>query len=312
MSVEKGSSRKGFRALKITAVLVFLLLLSFVSIAIGMRSVANQDALFFSVKEIKRMFVPAINKAVPDPFLLNEYDQLSFFHDKQEVDAPLITRNTVVAFVFGQSNAANHGGERHQSTTGKVFNYFEGKYYLAADPLLGATGVSGSVWSNLGDKLVNDHLADDVVLIPAGVGGSTLKQWQSGGRLNEMLKARLAEVKASGLIVTHFLWHQGESDNTLSPDEYSVGLGQVISLTKEYFPESNFFVAQASRCGTMASAPGILEAQRNATRQAGVYLGPNTDVIGLNDRYDDCHLSGRGIETHAKGWLESLKQPSSI
>lgn len=262
MSVEKVSSRKGVWVLAVIAVSAFLLLLSSVSILIGMRSVANQDALFFYVKEIKRLFIPAINKATPDPFLLNEYDQLSFFHDKHEVDSPQITKNTVVAFVFGQSNAANHGGERHQSATGKVFNYYGGKYYPAADPLLGATGVSGSVWSNLGDKLVNDHLADDVVLIPAGVGGSTLKQWQSGGRLNEMLKARLAEVKASGLTVTHFLWHQGESDNTLSPGEYAVGLGQVISLTKEYFPESNFFVAQASRCGTMASAPGILNAQR--------------------------------------------------
>lgn len=312
MSVKRGSGRKGLRALKVVAVIIFLLLLSSVSIAVGMRSIANQDALFFAVKEIKRFFIPAINKAVPDPFLLNEYDQLSFFHDKHEVSSPRITKDTVVAFVFGQSNAANHGGERYKSSTGKVFNYFEGKYYPAADPLLGATGVSGSVWSNLGDKLVNEHLADNVVLIPAGIGGSTLKQWQSGGRLNKMLKARLAEVKSSGLTVTHFLWHQGESDNMLSPDEYAVGLGQVIALTKEYFPASSFFVAQVSRCGTMASAPQIIQAQRDATKQAGVYLGPNTDVIGLDDRYDDCHFSGRGIELHAKGWLESLRQPSRI
>ena len=40
---------------------------------------------------------------------------------------------------------------------------------------------------------------------------------------------------------------------------------------------------------------------------SGVYLGPNTDLIGLEDRYDDCHFSGRGLQKHSEGWVKAIK-----
>lgn len=298
-------------AFKLSAVMGFLVVMSVISVFVGMRSALVQDPLFFFMKDVKRLAIPSVNSKVPDPVLFNKFEQVTFYHGKTEVQRPAITDRTMVVFAFGQSNSANNGGERHQSASSHVYNYFGGKYFKGADPLIGATGTMGSPWVNLADKIINKGLADDVVLISAGVGSSTLQQWAPGGRLNGMLRERLEDAKSSGLPVTDFFWHQGESDNALAPAAYISGLNQIIRMAKQYFPESRFFVAQASRCGVMASAPGLLDAQRELTKQDGVFLGPNTDVIGLADRYDDCHLSGRGLDRHAQGWLQALERPSS-
>ena len=34
---------------------------------------------------------------------------------------------------------------------------------------------------------------------------------------------------------------------------------------------------------------------------------PNTDLIEVEDRYDGCHLSGRGLEKHADAWFRIVK-----
>src|SRR6185295_9871056 len=72
------------------------------------------------------------------------------------VEAPLAAvrgKRTMVALVFGQSNAANAGetaGSAHQG----VFELYGGRLYRARDPLLGAEGDGGSVWLRLGEKAV--------------------------------------------------------------------------------------------------------------------------------------------------------------
>jgi len=292
---------------KRTIVFFIMISTSLFSLVVGLRSGVNQDRLFLLIRDIKRLVIPPSSKTLEDQWRLNEFGQLTWYHDKTEVSNPILAENTLVAFVFGQSNSANHGGERYISKDKNVLNYFDGKFYIAADPLLGATGFSGNVWTNVGNKIVENKIADNVVLIPAGVGATSVKEWQDGGRLNKMLKGRLYDAKKMKLNVTYFLWHQGESDNALDPKQYIDGLNNVIALTKIYFPQSKFFVAQASRCGTIASSKELLDAQLKVSQMVGVFLGPNTDVIDLKDRYDDCHFSGRGLEMHAKGWINSLR-----
>lgn len=280
-------------------------------LAVGMHAALQENRLFWMFVAAKRLVIPAALPDLPGHVRINEYGQLVHYQDKQRTARPYITSRTIVAFVFGQSNSANHGGERFASTDGKVYNYFDGHYYVAVDPLLGATGYYGSVWTLLGNKLLAADMADKVILIPAGVGGTSVRQWQEGGWLHGMLRRRLADARASGLVVTHFLWHQGEADQGLNPAEYADGLNQVIKVARGYFPGAKFFVAQASRCDTKPSAPSLLDVQRSVASQPGVFLGPDTDVIGPEDRYDDCHFSGRGQERHADGWLRALQAEDS-
>lgn len=221
----------------------------------------------------------------------------------------------MVAFVFGQSNAASFGSERFEAVDDRVVNYWNGKYYRAADPLLGATGQSDSPWVAMANRLLARQQVDQVILVAAGVDGSSVRAWRQGGRLHSMLEARLQELRRQHLSVTHFLWHQGEQDNPaagpvmLDADAYKTGLPEVIALTKRYFPESSFFMAQVSLCGRSPVSAELVGAQAEMARLGGVFLGPNTDRIGLMDRYDGCHMSGRGLVKHAKAWVEALENP---
>src|SRR2546425_3481295 len=61
----------------------------------------------------------------------------------------LPARRIMVALVFGQSNSSNSGQTRRTARE-RVYNYYQGKLYLAQDPLLGADGDGGSVWTRLG------------------------------------------------------------------------------------------------------------------------------------------------------------------
>ena len=294
--------------MQIVSFIVLIFFISLISLTVGLISGAQQGHLFLLMRDFKRIVIPQPSPSeTREPWRFNEYEQLTWYHKKTEVTNPIISNNTLVAFVFGQSNAANSGGERYISKDKNVLNYFGGKFYVAADPLLGATGFSGSVWTNLGNKIVDNKLSNNVILIPAGVGGSSIKDWQDGGRLNKMFKERLQDAREKNLNINYFFWHQGESDNALPPNQYLDGLNNIIDLTKLYFPKSKFYVAQTSRCGISPSSNEILDAQLKATLRHDVFLGPNTDKIDLNDRYDDCHFSGRGLEIHAEGWLNSLK-----
>lgn len=286
-------------------IFVLILLVIFSSMAVGMGSALRQDNLFYFVKNIKRKLVTHVVTTETENH--NFYGQLVSHALKTKIPPTIVTEKTIVAFVFGQSNSANHTGERYQGINENVVNYYNGDYYIASDPLLGATGIAGSMWTLTANKLVQNNVAEKVILIPAGVGGTSIKHWQYGGKLNGMLENRLKDAQNNHLVITHFLWHQGEADYGISDTDYSKGLTEVIELTQRYFPHSKFFVSQASRCGDIPSYDPVLRAQRDITRLKNVYAGPNTDLI--DDRYDACHLSGKGVEKASEQWIELIRNP---
>jgi hypothetical protein len=297
---------------KLNIFIIFCLVASasgFVGLLIGMKSGSSNDKLFTTIRRIQLSFIAAEIPKAPDT---NEFRQLILDSAKIQVDTPRVTDKTIVAFVFGQSNSANFSGERHYAQTENVLNYFDGRYYIAADPLLEASGLGGTMWTITANKLIQHRIADNVVLIAAGVGGTSVKQWRSGTELYKMIEERLKDTKRNNSPVTHFLWHQGESDNDTNELEYRTGLEELINLTAIYYPNSKFFVSQASACYPKLSSEIILKAQGDTTRLKNVYLGPNTDLISITDRYDGCHLSGRGIEKAANEWIERIKNPKKF
>lgn len=284
-----------------------------VALGVGMRSAINKDDLFHAAIILKNMVIlpEALATQNINEFgqVTNEFAQLIKDPTKTLVNAPTITDKTIVAFVFGQSNSANGEGERFQANDNNVFNYFDNHYYSASDPLLGATGTAGSMWTITANKLIEKKITDKVVLIAAGVGGTSVKQWRNGGNLNQMLENRLKETQQNHINITHFLWHQGESDNGTYESEYENGLTEVIALTQRYYPNAKFFVSQASAHCPDTSSESILKSQRDVTKLANVFLGPNTDLIDAIDRWDGCHLSGRGVEKASNEWVELIKNP---
>ncbi len=228
--------------------------------------------------------------------------------DRASTPCPAQTARTMVAVVFGQSNAANHLGHRYVGVDGRVLNFFAGRCYVARDPLLGATGNMGSAWTLLGNKLIESGRYDSLLLVAIGTGNTSIAQWARED-LRDELAVRLRELASAGYAVTHFLWHQGEADSgKTSAANYRTDLATVIDLTRAAFPASAFWVALASACPGRPVDPRIREAQGSVIDPARrVYAGPDTDtLLALEERYDGCHFSKLGQERLAELWLRAL------
>jgi hypothetical protein len=231
---------------------------------------------------------------------------------------------SAVLLTFGQSNSANAGRDRY-IPAGKVanFNIHNGKCYLAEDPLLGPDGSGGSVWGVLADKLISAGEYDRVLLIPFGIGASSLAQWQTSGFLHPILKKASEAVKEQGIEPTQVLWHQGEADAKIGTTEveYISMFGSLVDALRSYGVEAPVYPAVATHC-QMFAAPDeahlqrskvIRSAQQRLPELDGVFAGPNTDVLqGPLYRHDNCHFNARGMQAHADLWLKALVGPVSV
>ena len=218
---------------------------------------------------------------------------------------------TLVLLAIGQSNAANSVAERfYPDARVSNFDPSSGICYQALDPLIGASGTDGSVWSRLGHLLVTENSYDQVLLIVAAAGGTSVADWASSGARGPTLRYTLAEIQRQKIQVTHIAWQQGESDSKLQTprSEYEARLHEVIRVVREAGVSAPFFVARASRCGTSPPAPAIRNAQ-NAVAETveGAWHGPDTDQItGPQSRPDGCHLSAEGATQFARLWQKAL------
>ncbi|MEK9646035.1 MAG: hypothetical protein VW547_10880 [Alphaproteobacteria bacterium] len=80
------------------------------------------------------------------------------------------------------------------------------------DPLPGAAGDGGSVWTGFAPKGVAAGICDEVVAVCATQGGVGAGQSALGGNLTPYLANVLAHIAHVGLGITHVIWHQGERD----------------------------------------------------------------------------------------------------
>ena len=215
----------------------------------------------------------------------------------------------MVALAFGQSNSANHGDTRHDSG-GNVFNFYLGKLYKARDPLLGATGDGGSVWTRLGDLVVNSNMWDAVVIAPIGVGSSEIQRWSPGGDLHPVLIYTLRDLRNHGIPATHLFWHQGEADEMTSIDQYKNRFHRMLNSIRQEKTDAPIFVSIASRLRKGVSVK-VQQAQSELIDPARrIYLGPNTDTLGNDWRnsVDQTHFSEKGLQKFAEMWLAAIRQ----
>jgi hypothetical protein len=163
-------------------------------------------------------------------YILDAQDRLIGDAEKSAIACPKQTDRTAVLLILGQSNAANYGGQRFASKHGdKIVNFFEGRCYVAASPLLGSSGTWGEYWTELGNRLVESGKFETVVIASLAYSGSaysgnTVEQWARGGHLNSVLADALGKIKVDSYAITHVLWDQGELDYSLERDEIRLGI----------------------------------------------------------------------------------------
>jgi hypothetical protein len=168
----------------------------------------------------------------------------------------------------------------------------------------------------LGNKLVESGRFDRVIIVSAGIGGSSVADWAAGGRLNQLLQHTLDGLQGA-YRVTHVLWHQGHADflqGTSEPD-YSARFASVLATIRAQNVSAPVYVCKNSgSAGTPAWVPNnpVRNAQESLLDRKLVFAGPDTDVdVTPADRYDGQHFSASGQEKFVNGWLRILRPPLS-
>jgi lysophospholipase L1-like esterase len=225
------------------------------------------------------------------------------------IDRAVLTgKRNMVVLAFGQSNAGNHAETQYLPQRG-VYNLYKGKLYVAQDPMLGASGERGSAWTRLGERIVNSGRYDNVVFITIAEGASSISRWAPGGALNRRLLDEVGNARKQGIIVTHLLWHQGEADAASGTvaDDYKKRFREMVASLRREGCSAPIYVAIATRGSGRKPAINLRTAQQDLVDvSAGIFPGPDTDILGYEYRYDGTHFSEKGIERVAELWFQSL------
>lgn len=217
-----------------------------------------------------------------------------------------------VYLTAGQSNSANYGTPGTNSDDRvSAMDYTTGVWTMATDPMPGATGPDGSVWTRLG-TLLTSAANVPVGFVCVGVGGTAVSYWvppATEGYLR--LKAAAQAFPPNGFRA--LLWHQGESDSLASttPADYQTRLSSIIAqLRADAGWTMPWYVAEASfhPSATLAQEEPVVAGQRRVIfADPLVFAGPVTDDFHLEGKlYDSVHFNAAGLANHAQQWADVL------
>lgn len=265
--------------------------------------------------------------AVPAPYIAGDPTP-NFFPDwnntigKQQVPCQAPAGSVIETIVaIGQSDITNVTDHLYTTTNtaGVVnFNVGDGACYIGKaggpiDPLLGCTGYAPNLpspWPNgnwiaiLADLIINAGKATRVNIVPIGVGGSYIHDWEPGGADNIRIGVTARRLAYAGLVPTKVLIGQGESDLFTAGPVYQASLQATINSIHSYWPNVDIYVAQETWIHGMTS-PAVAAAQLAVINpSAHVHGGPNGDSRGAPYRQsDNTHWNySPGALTWAADW----------
>jgi hypothetical protein len=239
--------------------------------------------------------------------------------DRERVAERLFIANPRLAVILalGASNIANEGDPNGKFIPhGGVynFNFFDGDCYFAKDPLLGATRDRSNVLTRLGDLLVRREFYDRVLLVPIAYGGTFAAEWAPRGRMHPRLQRALKMLARRRIAVTHVLWQEGEAEaaeRDVDTKTWIAHFNAVADTVRAATHGSTIYVAQCTICRNARN--GIVRAAQRSVVDPSrkIFAGPDLDVIGIEDRWDECHFSTVGLNRAAELWLTAIVEARS-
>lgn len=207
--------------------------------------------------------------------------------------------------VLGQSNAANHGAERHDGTPSS-YVFRESRCFAARDPLPGGTGSGGSIWSRFGPMLSRAAGDRPVMFTVHAVEATTIEDWTSNAAMTAHLARVLEEMSSAGFAPQFVFWQQGEADALAQTptSEYRRRLLALVTGLRDRNVNAPFVLALSTRCGDADRRP-IRQAIASVIGTSGILGGPDTDGIGPDLR-EGCHFTAAGLQRAAELWLEAV------
>lgn len=231
---------------------------------------------------------------------------------KTEIDCNMnSTLKTMVVLVFGQSNAANAGEKRYNLNNSNVLNFFKGKCYKANDPLLGTTGLGGSVWTRFAELYLNKNKKeyDRIIFHTIAVGGTPIKDWTPNGDLFTRIIIAKKQLDTIGLSYTHVFYHQGEADALLKTSyvRYKSSLEYINKGLKKLDIHAPFFVSIVGKFGKSINTDIRFAQYEFINENKNVFIGSNSDIIyDEGDRYQIGHFTNNGLDKHAVQWINAI------
>jgi hypothetical protein len=119
----------------------------------------------------------------------------------------------------------------------------------------------------------------------------------------------IAKLHGDHLEVSAVLWQQGEAEarTGASGEAYAAELSNLIRQLRGEGISAPVFLARSTRCRNSGSEAIREGAARVAMREADVFLGPDTDLIGDDQRYDRCHFNAAGLLSASIAWKDVLQ-----
>ena len=223
---------------------------------------------------------------------------------------------TIIFLAFGQSNAADYGMGTYTCKNSEVYNYYKGDLYKAKEPLLGPDGAGSSVWTRLADLLIDSGLYKKVIIIPCGIGQTSVQCWTEG-ECRKKLDKTLDYLASDSITPTHILWDQGETDNVdkTTREQYKTRLKELINVFRARHIDAPFYVSVSSYFPYNNDNPfGINETIRQAQMDViqetkNCKQGPDTDSLNLAYyRADAVHFTEKGLDRLALEWFKKIKE----
>jgi hypothetical protein len=161
---------------------------------------------------------------------------------------------SAVILGLGQSNIANEcDPSALYEPKGNVynFNFFDGKCYVAKDPLLGASIDRSNVLTRLGELLVEGGNYLSVMLVPIAHGGTFASEWAPGGRMFPRLQWTIERLRERKIKITHIAWQQGEAEaggTEPNSTEWMRHFNAVAGAIRSAGVDAPIYVAQCTIC----------------------------------------------------------------
>jgi len=223
-----------------------------------------------------------------------------------------INKNVGIFITYGQSNSTNHG-EIGYSVINEVFQFYNDSTYLYEDPSLGGTGLGGSVWGMVGDKLIENEIYDQVLFSMTGWTGKTIGQLSQGEYYEYFIGNYCQLLKRFGK-VDGILFHQGESNHGKNNKDYDDGFRFFYTKMKEDCIVTPFYLSLVSYC-FLESDSILLNIQNDLIINfENVLRGPNTDLL-IEPQYRlpyYCHFSLLGYQHFSDMWVDAIIKKSEL
>lgn len=234
---------------------------------------------------------------------------------RTQVDATLVGgQKTLVIIVLGQSNACAVSPTAYTPTNSLVhnLNIYDGGVYRFKDNPLGCSQTpvgsnqtpAGSWLGRLGDKLINASVAARVIMVPAAMAGSYVRDHDPTlSTTNNYIRLKVALLRCAdkGYTPDAIIWMQGEGDNVAgtSQSAYQTALGHIIAQSRSDGYSGPWFINKTTWNAGAAST--TIQAAQDATinHGAGIWAGANTDAYNNTFRQDLCHFTDTGMDNVA-------------